>query len=67
MSEPVQGLGNVGFPLCLVVTEPDKTRVDAAVETFGATAVAVDEVYFQQVDIFAPCALDSVINRQIRR
>jgi leucine dehydrogenase len=69
----VQGLGNVGLPLCdllhkagasLVVTDSDRTRVDTAVDTFGATAVTVDEVYDQQVDIFAPCALGSVINAQ---
>jgi len=71
MSVAVQGLGNVGFPLCellhgagarLVVTDLDTTRVGAAVESFGATAVDVADVYDQPVDIFAPCALGSVID-----
>lgn len=67
----VQGLGNVGLPLCelldnagarLIVTDLDRRRIDTAVERFAATAVAVDKVYDQPVDIFAPCALGAVIN-----
>jgi len=76
LSIAVQGLGNVGLPLCdllhnagarLVVTDLDRMRVEAADACFGATAVAVDDVYDQRVDIFAPCALGAVINDQTVR
>lgn len=67
----VQGLGNVGRNLCgflaeegarLTVTDIDGDRVQAAVREFGAQAVAPDEIYGVEADIFAPCALGSVIN-----
>lgn len=67
----VQGLGNVGFPLCeflhqhdarLVVADLDHQRVAAAVRQFGAKAVVADEIYQQDADIFAPCAFGSVLN-----
>ena len=67
----VQGLGNVGFPLCdllhrhgarLIVTDIDSQRVASAVRQFGARAVSIDEIYDQDADIFAPCALGSVLN-----
>ncbi len=67
----VQGLGNVGRNLCgflaeegarLTVTDIDGDRVQAAVRDFGAQAVAPDDIYGVEADIFAPCALGSVIN-----
>jgi leucine dehydrogenase len=67
----VQGLGNVGFPLCdflyrhgarLIVTDIDRQRVERAVRQFGAKAVSVEEIYDQDADVFAPCALGSVLN-----
>lgn len=66
----VQGLGNVGGPLCrllkdwdadLVVTDIDAERLAATQETLGARAVAPDEIYDQDVDVFAPCALGAVL------
>lgn len=69
----VQGLGNVGHFLCrelhavgakLVVTDIDAARVQRAVTEFGARAVDPKDIYSQQGDIFAPCALGGIINDQ---
>ena len=67
----VQGLGNVAYTLCeylhrdgaqLIVTDINEKAVARVVENFGATAVAPDDIYKQDVDIFAPCALGAIIN-----
>jgi leucine dehydrogenase len=67
----VQGLGNVGFNLCRLLTEAGATLllsdirhgpVEKCVSMFGATPVAPDEVIDAPVDIYAPCALGGVIN-----
>ena len=62
----VQGVGNVAYTLCeylheegakLIVTDINKDAVQRAVDAFGAIAVGADEIYSQDADIFAPCAL----------
>ena len=67
----VQGLGHVGYHLCnhlaqegarLSVADIEDDRVRSAVADFGATAVAADDVYEIDADIFSPCALGAVIN-----
>lgn len=67
----VQGLGNVGYAFArelheagakLIVTDINKQSVDRAVAEFGATAVALDDIYTQDADIFAPCALGATLN-----
>ncbi|MCM3389282.1 Glu/Leu/Phe/Val dehydrogenase [Ureibacillus chungkukjangi] len=67
----VQGLGNVAYTLCeylykegakLVVTDINQKAIDRVVNDFNAIAVAPDEIYQQEVDIFAPCALGAIIN-----
>ncbi|MCF6180080.1 MAG: NAD(P)-binding domain-containing protein [Geopsychrobacter sp.] len=67
----VQGLGNVGYRLAehlakagarLWVCDIDRQQVKTAVEKLGATAVSPGEIFSQQVDIFAPCALGAVLN-----
>jgi len=67
----VQGCGHVGYFLCkllheegakLIITDIDAQRVKTVVQDFGATAVKPDEIYGQQADIFAPCALGAVVN-----
>ncbi|GAB0170853.1 Glu/Leu/Phe/Val dehydrogenase [Lysinibacillus sp. CTST325] len=67
----VQGLGNVAYKLCeylhnegakLVVTDINQAAIDRVVNDFGATAVAPEEIYSQEVDIFSPCALGAIIN-----
>jgi leucine dehydrogenase len=67
----VQGCGHVGYFLAkdlhesgakLMVTDIDAERVKRAVNEFGAHAVAPEEIYAVQADIFAPCALGAIIN-----
>lgn len=67
----IQGLGHVGYHLAkhiaeeggkLIVTDIFEDRVKRVVEEFGAEAVDPDDIYSQDVDIFAPCALGAVIN-----
>ena len=69
----VQGLGNVGMPLCdhlrraganLVVADPDPRRTDEAARRFDATAVAPDAILTQPVDVLTPCALGGVFDDQ---
>ncbi len=67
----VQGAGSVGYYLCknlaqegakLVITDINKQKVDRICDEFGARAVKPDEIYAQEADIYAPCALGAVIN-----
>lgn len=67
----VQGLGNVAYTLCeylykdgakLIVTDINPNAVARVVEAFGAIAVDPNDIYKQDVDIFAPCALGAIIN-----
>ncbi|TMM41936.1 Leu/Phe/Val dehydrogenase [Colwellia ponticola] len=67
----VQGLGSVGYQLCehlyqagveLIVTDINQASVESAVAKFNAIAVGLDEIYDQDVDIYAPCALGATIN-----
>lgn len=67
----VQGVGNVGYRLAkylhdagaqLWVTDIYEDQVQRAVNELGATAASSDEIYGLDVDVFAPCALGSVIN-----
>ena len=67
----VQGLGNVGMPLCgylaaegasLVVADPDPARVAQAATAHGARVVPPEAVYDAGVDLFAPCALGGVLD-----
>jgi leucine dehydrogenase len=67
----VQGLGNVGLPLCrhlsgagatLIVTDLNQARTAEAAQAFAALAVEPDAIYGQPADVFAPCALGAVLN-----
>jgi leucine dehydrogenase len=67
----VQGLGHVGQYLCehlhnegaqLIVTDINKESIDKMVSLYNATAVDVDEIYQQQMDVYAPCALGATLN-----
>jgi leucine dehydrogenase len=67
----VQGLGNVGLPLCrylhergakLVVTDTDPARAEAAQADLGVRVTAPEAIYEEEVEIFAPCALGAVLN-----
>ena len=67
----LQGCGHVGQYLAshlhdegakLIVTDVDPNKVKRVVDATGATSVAPDDIYAQEADIFAPCALGAVIN-----
>ena len=67
----IQGLGSVGYLLCehlhkagakLVITDINQAALDIAATEFGAKVVGLDEIYDQDVDIYAPCALGATIN-----
>jgi len=67
----VQGLGSVGYQLCehlykagaeLVITDINQIALDRAATEFNAKIVGLDEIYDQDVDIYAPCALGATIN-----
>jgi len=67
----VQGLGNVGYYLCkylneagakLIVTDIKQESIDRVVKEFGATAVAPDDIYSVECDVYAPCALGATVN-----
>lgn len=67
----VQGVGHVGLTLCqhlhdagakLIVTDINPQSLQVAKDRFGARAVGLDEIYSQEMDIFAPCALGGAIN-----
>jgi len=67
----VQGVGGVGSYLCeylhdegakLIISDIDDARTEAVALKTGAKIVAVDEIFDQECDVFAPCALGAVIN-----
>ena len=68
----VQGLGKVGYDLCrylhndgaklIVGNRSNKAALERAVEEFGATAVATNEILTAECDILAPCALGAILN-----
>lgn len=67
----VQGVGNVGYYLCgllhaekanLIVCDIDPERTQQAAQEYGAKVVSVDEIYDQECDVFAPCALGATIH-----
>jgi len=69
----IQGCGHVGYFLAgelarvgakLVVTDVDAAKVKRAVDDYGASMVAPEEIYSVAADIFAPCALGGVVNDQ---
>lgn len=67
----LQGLGKVGMHLShllhqegahLIVTDLDRRRVAQAVKAFEAKAVSPMAIFQVPCEIFAPCALGSVLN-----
>lgn len=69
----LQGCGSVGYHLAsylheagavLIVSDIDAKKVEKVVKEFAASAVAPEEIYDADADIFAPCGLGGVINDQ---
>jgi leucine dehydrogenase len=67
----VQGVGHVGERLCrllaragarLVVTDIAQGAAARVAEELGGRAVAPEEIYDVEADIFSPCALGAIIN-----
>jgi leucine dehydrogenase len=67
----IQGCGSTGYHLAkelykcgaqLIVTDIDAARVKRIIAELGVSAVAPEEVFSVEADIFAPCALGGVIN-----
>ena len=67
----VQGIGHVGYQLCkylheaganLLVSDIQRDAVARAETEFGAEIVDGAEIYGQEVDVFAPCALGAELN-----
>jgi leucine dehydrogenase len=67
----VQGVGAVGYNLCkllheagakLIVCDTVQASIDKCVDEFGAKAVALDDIYDADCDIYAPCALGATVN-----
>lgn len=68
----VQGLGHVGMAVAshlsmegahLTVTDINTSLMKTAVEEYDAIAVAPDDIYAADVDIFCPCGLGGVLNK----
>ncbi len=71
MRVTVQGVGNVGYQLCkylheagakLFVSDIQNDAVARAEADFGAESTAGMDIYSQDVDVFAPCALGAELN-----
>lgn len=69
----VQGLGHVGLSLAeklhaagakLIVTDINAAALADAAERLGAEVIAPTEVFAQDMDIFAPCALGAVLTAE---
>ncbi len=68
----VQGVGNVGFNLCkllsaegakLVVADVNRANLQRA-EALGVELAPVDQIHAVQADVFSPCALGAGLNAQ---
>jgi leucine dehydrogenase len=68
----VQGVGSVGRHLCqilhregmeLIVADVDSAHAEHAAAEFAAHVVAPDEILSAPCEVFAPCALGGVLNR----
>ncbi|NRA55682.1 MAG: Glu/Leu/Phe/Val dehydrogenase [Gammaproteobacteria bacterium] len=69
----IQGLGHVGYYLCkhlhhagakLIVTDLNQQSLARVATEFNATVVGLNEIYSQDVDVYAPCALGATVNDQ---
>jgi leucine dehydrogenase len=69
----VQGIGKVGGHLLerlhnegakLIISDINEEVLAKYSKELGATVVSGDEIYSQDVDIFAPCALGAILNTE---
>ncbi|PJD94659.1 MAG: amino acid dehydrogenase [Legionella sp.] len=68
----IQGLGHVGYNLAsylhqlgarLTVADISSARVEQAVAEFGANAVETSLIHKVPCDVFSPCALGAILNK----
>ena len=68
----VQGLGNVGLRLVeylkaagaeIYVTDLDEQRMASIAEKMDLNTVSANDIYGLAVDVFSPCALGAIINK----
>lgn len=68
----IQGLGNVGYEVArllhqaganLVVSDIDEEKVASAEQDFSASRVDPDKVYEVDTDVFCPCGLGAIVNK----
>jgi leucine dehydrogenase len=68
----VQGVGSVGWALCgilaeagaeLVVADSHPASVARAEQALGAAVMAPEHIHEAEADVFAPCAMGSVLNQ----
>lgn len=69
----VQGLGNVGGYLVehlfwagaeLILADKDQAKLEMFAAKYAAKAVPADQIWKEECEIFAPCALGGIINDQ---
>ena len=69
----VQGIGKVGYDLCrqlhaagaqLTVSDVNQKNLSRAQDEFGASAVAPEQILFQDVDVLSPCAMGAILDAQ---
>ena len=67
----IQGVGHVGYYLAkelhalgarLTVSDIDASRTQRVRDELGATVVPNEQIFSQEVDVFAPCALGAVLD-----
>ncbi len=72
-SYAVQGVGHVGMEFVkllrergakVFVTDINKDPVQRAVDDYGCEAVALDEIYDVDADVYSPCALGGTVNEK---
>lgn len=70
----IQGLGHVGMSLAemlhkdgaeLIVSDINAEAARIAADSFGATIVSPGEIFHQDVDVFAPCAMGGVLTADV--
>jgi len=69
----IQGIGSVGANLVdllfwggahIVISDVFPEKMQKIAKKYGIKAISPDEVYYQECDVFAPCAMGGIINSE---
>jgi leucine dehydrogenase len=69
----IQGMGHVGYTLAkmlyaegaqLTIADPKQDTIQRCRDEFQANVVDIKDIYQVKCDVFAPCALGSIINKE---